>query len=132
MTPVVDELDSITLHVTDIGQARAFYAEVMGFEEALWNEQSGTAVFFLPGGARLLMHEQQPEEPGRPAGTVTGLMFACEDVEAAVETIRERGGTLTDEPWQAPWGPTYATVADPSGNEFVLIHRERELPSPTG
>lgn len=128
--PVVDDLDSITLHITDIAEARHFYREVMAFEEAIWNEESGTAVYFLPGGARLLVHEQGPDEPGRPAGTVTGLMFATSDVEKTVERIRGEGGTITDEPWQAPWGPTYATVADPSGNEFVLIDRDEPLPSP--
>lgn len=128
---LVDELDSITLHVTDIDEARTFYTEVMGFEELAWIEPTGMAILGLPGGARLLVHEQQPDEPGRPAGTVTGLMFGCQDIEATVETIRERGGRITDEPWQAPWGPMYATVADPSGNEFVLIHRERGLPSPS-
>ena len=130
MAPVVDDLDSITLHVDDIEEARVFYKEVLGLRELLWIEPSGMSILAIPGGARLLIHEQQPDEPGRPAGTVTGLMFACEDVEASVEEIRARGGTITDEPWVADWGPTYATVADPSGNEFVLIHREALLPAP--
>lgn len=126
MDPPVQGLDSITMHVTDVEAARRFYADVMGFREVLF--ANGLAVFAIPGGGRLAMHVQQPGEPGRAAGTVTGLMFAVADCAKAAEELRRRGGNVYDGPWKSPWGPTYATVADPSGNEFLIIERDRPLP----
>ena len=129
MTPVFDSLDSITLHVRDLDKARRFYGEVLGLPEAPLPSESGLLLFTLPGGARLLMHVQGDQEPGRPAGGPTGLMLATRDAHRSVEEVRRRGGTITDEPWKAPWGPVYATVADPDGNELVLIQRDVPLPS---
>ncbi|HVL47081.1 MAG TPA: VOC family protein [Candidatus Thermoplasmatota archaeon] len=125
---IVRELDCITLHVTDLEASRRFYRDVMGFRELVFAQ--GLLVFALPGGARLSMHVQEPGEPGRPAGTVSGLMFGVDDCAKAVEALRGRGADVLEGPWKAPWGPTYATVADPSGNEFLLIERDRPLPAP--
>lgn len=125
-SPVVD-LDSITLHVLDVEASRTFYREVLGFREILFSH--GLAIFEIPGGARLAMHVQQPGEAGRPAGTVTGMMLAVADCAKAVAELRARGASVYDGPWKSPWGPTYATLADPSGNEFLLIERDRPLPT---
>lgn len=127
MDPPILELDAITIHVLDVEASRRFYREVLGLREVLFSQ--GLAVFVLPGGARLAMHVQEPGEPGRPAGTVTGLLLRVKDCAEAVRTLKARGANVYDGPWKAPWGPTYATLADPSGNEFLLIERDAPLPS---
>ena len=104
-------------------KARHFYTSVLGLKEMSWNAESGRGEWQVPGGATLVAHVQQPDEPGRAPGTVSGIVFAASDVARSVAEVKKRGGQITDEPWKAPWGPTYATVADPDGNEFVLIQR---------
>jgi predicted enzyme related to lactoylglutathione lyase len=121
----IQGLDSITVHLTapNKAKARAFYTDVLGLKETSWDEEHGRGAWQVPGGATLVAHVMQPNEPGRPPGTVTGVQFSVADAKASADVIRRRGGAITDEPWKAPWGPTYVTVADPDGNEFVLIQR---------
>lgn len=122
---VIQGLDAFTVHLTAPRKdaARDFYTRVLGLKEVSWDDRHGRGEWEIPGGARLVAHVMQPGEPGREPGTVTGIMFAARDVRASVEEVRRRGGRVTDEPWSSPWGPQYATVADPDGNEFLLIQR---------
>lgn len=122
---VIQGLDAITVHLTKSNQdaARDFYSRVLGLKELSWDEAQGRGAWEVPGGAVLVAHVMQPREAGRLPGTVTGVMFVARDVRASVAEVQARGGRVTDEPWVAPWGPTYATVADPDGNEFLLIQR---------
>ncbi len=124
MVDPIEGLSSVTVHVRDIHVARKFYREVLGLNEAGFTEQSGRAVFTLPGNPTVLaMHVQRPGEGGREPGTVSGIIFHHHDPRAAVEEIRRRGGTITMEPVEVPLpGGTMfrAAVADPDGNEFVI------------
>lgn len=122
---VVQGLDAVTLHLTAPNQdkARDFYTRVLGLKEVSWIEAQGRGEWEVPRGFRIVAHVMQPGEPGRPPGTVTGIMLATRDVRASAEEVKRRGGRVTDEPWKAAWGPQYATVADPDGNEILLIQR---------
>jgi predicted enzyme related to lactoylglutathione lyase len=123
---VIQGLDAITVHLTapNKTKARDFYSRVLGLKELSWDDASGRGAWQTPGGAATLVaHVMRPDEPGRLPGTVTGVQFTTTDVRASVAEVKKRGGHVTDEPWASPWGPIYATVADPDGNEFVLIQR---------
>ncbi|MCA1814057.1 MAG: VOC family protein [Halobacteriales archaeon] len=118
----IQGLDAITVHIRDPDQARDFYTRVLGFKELSFDAAAQRGTWQIPGGATLVAHVQRPDEPGRPAGTVTGVMFHVRDAQASRDEIARRGGKV-DEPWKAPWGPTYVTVWDPDGNEWLLIQR---------
>ena len=122
---VIHGLDAITVHLTapNKSKARDFYGRVLGLKELSWDDASGRGAWQVPGGATIVAHVMRPDEPGRLPGTVTGVQFSVLDAHAAAAEIKKRGGAITDEPWKAPWGPTYASVADPDGNEFVIIQR---------
>ncbi len=122
MTPIVEGVGSITVHVRDLQRSRKFYREVLGLREIAFQEDRGRLVFALPGvNAVLAMHVQGPGEGGREPGTVTGVVFTASDVRAACEEFRRRGGTVTMDPVDVPgMGITRAVIADPDGNEFVL------------
>jgi predicted enzyme related to lactoylglutathione lyase len=121
----VQGLDAITVHLTkpNQGKARDFYTRVLGLKELSWDEEQGRGVWQIPGGATLVAHVMREGEPGRPPGTVTGVMFTARDAHASEAEVRRRGGHVVDPAWKAPWGPTFVTVADPDGNEFLLIQR---------
>lgn len=122
---VIQGLDAVTVHLTAprAAKARDFYTRILGLKEMDWNEPQGRGVWQVPGGLTLVAHVMMPGEPGREPGTVTGIMFATSDVHASAAEIKKRGGSVVDEPWKAHWGPQYATVADPDGNEYLLIQR---------
>lgn len=124
MTTVVESVEALTLHVTDIQRARKFYSEVLGLKEISFIEKASRAAFALPGtSVQLTMHIQAPDEGGRSPGTVTGIVFSHPDPRAACAEIRRRGGTVTDEPhdFTNPFAKgVRATFADPDGNEFLI------------
>ena len=52
-----------------------------------------------------------------------GLWVYADDCDAAVETLRSAGVTITEEPVQQPWGERVARVLDPDGNEVIIGSR---------
>ncbi len=128
MHEVIAGLHAVTLHIRDVGAARAFYRDVLGLHEVAFDEKANRIVFGLPGTSTLLtMHIQAPGEEGRDPGTVSGIVFHHPDPVAACEVIRSRGGTVTVAPSlvELPGQKFYRGVfADPDGNEFVLSNRK--------
>lgn len=126
MDAVLEGLDAVTVHITDIHRARNFYSRVLGLSEVSYNEKASRAAFALPGTTTLLtMHPMGPDEGGRAAGTVSGLVFAHRDPVGACTEIRRRGGSIVDEPhtFTNPLGVvTLGVFADPDGNQFVIRH----------
>lgn len=47
------------------------------------------------------------------------------DVDAAVDALRQRQGTILREPADMPWGERVAYVADPDGNPVALAAAAR-------
>jgi len=124
MPRVIEGLQAVTVHVTDLRRARGFYSRVLGLEEERPTPNVPRAVFKIPGTTtRLLMHVQGKGEGGRPPGTVSGILFHCTDPVAATTVVKENGGSIVDEPWTMHRGEVTVVrvvVADPDGNEFIL------------
>jgi len=124
MAPIVEGLQAVTVHVTDLDRARPFYSKVLGLEEDDPVPNLPRASFKIPGtSTRLTMHVQRPGEGGREPGTVSGVLFYCKDPIAAAESVKAHGGTVVDEPWSMQRGPATVVrtvVADPDGNQFIL------------
>ncbi|MGA8663946.1 MAG: VOC family protein [Thermoplasmata archaeon] len=125
MVNPIEGMSAVTVHVRDVQAARRFYRDVLGLKEAGFNEESGRAVYVLPGNpTAFVAHVPRPGEGGREPGTVSGIVFTHSDPVAAIAEIRKRGGTITMEPVTIP-GPgggtiVRAVVADPDGNEFIV------------
>ena len=116
----IEGLDAIWVHIRDIKKARRFYRDVLGLKELRASNAEEYAVYQIPKGPWLGVHKQGKDEPGRKAGTVSGVYFKVKDVKKAAALIKKHGGTITDKPEKQPWGDWTATIADPDGNEFVI------------
>ena len=131
MSAVIEGMEAVTVHVSDIRRARKFYGEVLQLKELQYDEHASRAVFAIPGtNVALRMHVQGEGEGGREPGTVTGVVFSHHDPVSAFQEIERRGGAITDPPHEIhPPGMTLTlgVFADPDGNEFVL----RSPPVPT-
>jgi catechol 2,3-dioxygenase-like lactoylglutathione lyase family enzyme len=127
MDEVITGLHSLSVHITDIRKARAFYRDVLGLKELAYDETVNRAVFAIPGStAPLTMHIMGPTEEGRAPGTVAGITFRHPDPRAACAEIRRRGGTITVEPSDVELGGkkfVRGAFADPDMNEFVISNR---------
>lgn len=127
MSDVIDGLHAVTVHIRDAATARAFYRDVLGLRELMFDDRANRAVFALPATSTLLtMHVMGPEEGGRAPGTVSGLVFHHPDPTAACREIARRGGTVTTEPTEVETSIgrfVRGVIADPDGNEFVISNR---------
>ena len=119
-------LSLVTLPVADVARSRAFY-ERLGWA-ASSDSQPGVA-FFDCGGTVLSLYgrEDLVRDCGRPITAPGGMTLAlnvadAEAVAQAVDAFAAAGGAVVGEPRMAPWGGTFAFVADPDGHLWEIAH----------
>ncbi len=104
------ELSYVTFQVSDSASFRQFYGRVLGwsFEPGRiddgWEPRSVHPMSGIAGGS---------------AEQVTVPMWTVADIAAAVERVREAGGTVIEEPSQQPYGSS-ALCVDDQGVRFYL------------
>lgn len=114
-------IQTITIPVADQDRALAFYREALGFEtraDDAWGEQRWLTVAPAGDGAEFVLHRPLP---GLTAGSMTGVVLATDDLDAASGRLRAAGAEV-EGPEQVGWG-RQAQFADPDGNRFVLVER---------
>jgi catechol 2,3-dioxygenase-like lactoylglutathione lyase family enzyme len=112
---------AVAVSAADLPRARAFY-ELLGFrfpqggpDDPHLEAEDDSGVRLMIDSAGLLTDLYG--EPPRP-GTVAGFAMVVPspaEVDASIERIRSAGHAVVKDPYDAPWGQRYATVADPDG-----------------
>ena len=108
--------------VSDIDEARKFYAETLGLRVT---EQYGLLTLQLAGGRDTLIYPKADHTPA----TFTILNFQVEDIDAAVDELTRRGvvfqrypGLDADEKGVfRGGGPFIAWFTDPAGNILSVL-----------
>ena len=112
-----------TLAVSDMGRARKFYADTLGF--AVKMESEGGTIFEAGQGTAIFVYQSQF------AGTnkATAVSFNVTDFDGTIADLRQRGVTFIDYDFpglktengvaQTPEGPG-AWFADPDGNLIAV------------
>jgi predicted enzyme related to lactoylglutathione lyase len=111
----------------DIEASGAFYRDVLGLE--VTEEGMGILTVHLPGGGRAIIYPKNDHQPA----TFTVLNFAVDDIDAAVDELRERGvdtKIYPDEVFPSDergivrgggGGPDIAWFRDPAGNVIAVL-----------
>lgn len=110
--------------VNDIEKSIAWYRDVLGFvvKERWEHEGKLAGVELLAGGVRFMLG-QDDWEKGRGRVKGEGFRIYCttvQDVDRVAAQIKARGGTLTQEPRDQPWGIRDFAVADPDGFKITI------------
>ena len=111
---------------TDLRRSVAFY-ELLGFRFPPFGDDEQHVEAAVDGGAQLMIDGAammtgllgEPPRPGNLAVFATRLPSPAE-VDAVAGRVAAAGCTVVAEPWDAPWGQRYATVADPDGHRIDL------------
>jgi catechol 2,3-dioxygenase len=115
--PPVTGISELVLEVADLERSRAFYRDVLGFEETMYGEGREGRVWFLVGEtARLGLWTEQIGLAGGRGGAHVHFAFHLNDgeIDTLQQRIEARGGEI-DGPYQL--GPGRAIyVTDPDGN----------------
>ena len=117
----------ITLGVSDINRARAFY-RAMG-----WSEGAGSTdevVFFQVGGVVFGLWDRSKlaeDSAVTDAGGWGGVTLAYntrtrEDVDEVIDLARESGATLGRAPGDTFWGGYSGVFIDPDGHPWEVAH----------
>ena len=111
---------SVSLSCDDLQKSLAWYRDVVGFhaaQEYPGPDGSVRAVRLVAGDAQLLVGQDDGAKgTGRKKGVGFSLhLTTAQDIDALASRIKEHGGTLEDEPFDAPWGPRIFRIRDPDG-----------------
>ena len=120
---------SVSLTVNDLQKSLAFYRDVLGFTVSDRWEREGTLVGAeLKAGRGLVMIGQDDWKKGRDRAKGEGFRIygeTTQDVDRLAEQIKARGGTLSQEPLDAPWGARVLGIDDPDGFKITIFKEQR-------
>jgi predicted lactoylglutathione lyase len=117
----------ITLGVSDLGRARAFY-EALGWRSGA--TPSDDVVFFQAGGMivalwdrRSLEEDSATSDSGGWGGVTLAYNTRSDtEVDAVIEEARRAGATVGREPAPTFWGGYSGIFIDPEGHPWEVAH----------
>src|SRR5258708_1338790 len=113
------KIELVTIPVTDVDRAKAFYVQRVGFHADHDHQVNETTRFVQltpPGSGCSLMLSTGITE--MPPGSQKGVQVVVEDVAAARLELIDRGVKASEVDVQ-PWG-SFVTFSDPDGNTWAL------------
>jgi catechol 2,3-dioxygenase-like lactoylglutathione lyase family enzyme len=119
------EIAAVAVSATDLARSAAFY-ELLGFsfppieDDAMHLEAQGPVRLMMDLPAVLEELHGEPPRPGNTSGFAL-LADTPAEVDEAVARVAAAGHTVVHQPFDAPWGQRYATVADPDGYRLDLF-----------
>jgi predicted lactoylglutathione lyase len=123
-------LSLITLGVSDLGRARAFY-QALGWTTRA--DPDDDVVFFQAGGiavalwdrARLAEDSTVEDSPGWGGVTLAYNTRTTAEVDEVIEQARAAGATIGRDPAETFWGGYSGVFIDPDGHPWEVAHNPR-------
>jgi predicted enzyme related to lactoylglutathione lyase len=114
-------IDAVYYMIQDLGRARRFYEETLGFAPTFVSESGDWlgAEYELPTGQTFGIGKND-QVPFRASG---GMMISVDDVAVATRRVAEGGGKVLHEPMDTPVC-VMSWCEDTEGNTFSLHHRK--------
>jgi uncharacterized glyoxalase superfamily protein PhnB len=111
--------------VNDVMKSLAFYQDVLGFVlKERWEGDDGELRGVeLQAGRITFMLGQDDWKLGRERVKGQGFRMYCatgQDIDKLAAGIKARGGVLTEEPGDRPWGSRDFAVEDPDGFKITI------------
>lgn len=139
---MISHVSLVSLWVTDIDDALAFYTDLLGFEareDLMFGEDFRWCTIAHPTQPELEIHLTTPSAPlsddliaamrrAQAEGGLPGFGLAVEDCRKTYEELSARGVTFLQEPAERPYG-VEAVMRDNSGNWMVLVEKREFTPA---
>jgi len=106
----------VAVPVTNIGQARSFYEEVLGLRTSD-EMMGGKWIEYAVGEDTLAI--ANVSDTWTPSDQGTGAAFEVEDFDEAIDRLRDRHVRFAAEPFETPCCHM-AVVQDPDGNKLII------------
>jgi catechol 2,3-dioxygenase-like lactoylglutathione lyase family enzyme len=127
----------ITLGVSDLARARAFY-EALGWKTGAAPAddvvffQAGDMVLSLWDRARLAQDSSVEDGQGWGGVTLALNLDSPAEVDAVIEEARAAGARIGREPGETFWGGYSAVFVDPDGHPWEIAHNPHWTLTPEG
>jgi uncharacterized protein len=125
----------VTLAVQDLEAAVAFYQRLGWTTDGIVGQdiENGAVAFFdLPHGLKLALWPQQSLQndtdmrvttPNNPTSFSLGYnVNSQEEVQTALDTVRQAGATIVQEPHEREWGGWTAYFQDPDKHLWEIVY----------
>ncbi|MEP7349884.1 MAG: VOC family protein [Sphingorhabdus sp.] len=121
-TPMLGHCAWNELSTTDPEAAKAFYGKQFGWvkDGEMDMGPMGKYEFLKDAERRFGLGAVMPKMPQMPVPFWT-YYFRVPDIDAAVATITEKGGSIIQEPTEIPGGDYSMNALDPQGAAFALV-----------
>jgi predicted enzyme related to lactoylglutathione lyase len=106
---------TVWVPVEDIERATRFYRETLGLDV---QDHDGDWVEVTAGGLTIGLNAREEEGAGVSGGPVIAFN-PSDDIEGAVEALREKGVEVVGDVSEHPWGKI-ATFRDSEGNDLQV------------
>ena len=112
-------LELVTVPVTDVDRAKAFYVERLGFtvEQDVYVDEGHRFVELTPPGSPCSIALTQGYVDAVP-GSLSGVQLNVDDVDV-VHALLIRHGVLVSDVREYPWG-RFCFFSDPDGNGWSV------------
>jgi catechol 2,3-dioxygenase-like lactoylglutathione lyase family enzyme len=109
------DLNQVTVPVTDLGRAVAFY-KLLGLRPIVLGTNDHYARFECPGGSTFSLHVVADLGSDRDLT----IYFETEKLDEEVARLKTEGIGFESGPEDMPWGWREARLRDPDGNRLCL------------
>lgn len=118
---MISRMRYASITVTDIGAAKDFYMNKLGFRVLVETPLPGGNQFVMvtPAGGGSSLVFSMPM-PGREHIAVSSIAFETDDVRLTYDELVAKGVAFPKPPADTPWGGVEAVFTDPFGNNFML------------
>ncbi|MCC6891946.1 MAG: VOC family protein [Anaerolineae bacterium] len=109
-------INVVSITVTDLDKGRAFYRDVLGFGEPVYDLPEMGWIEFKTGSTAGNISLVPPEGEWQPSNS-TSIVLNTPDCTAAVQALRAKG-VRCDDPVNVPGMVNYFSFYDPFGNRL--------------
>ena len=120
--PVIPELAD-----PDVSAAGEWLVEVLGFVERVRIGPGHRAQLSFGEGSLIVADASHGRTAPTGEGASQSVMLRVDDVASLCERVRERGGTIVQEPRDYGYGERQCTVLDPAGHRWTLTETVRDV-----
>ena len=112
-------IEVITVPVSDVDRAKAFYVEKLGFhEDGDWKMEDKRYVQLTPVGSGCSICIGEGITESKP-GSIDSLLLVVKDIHKAHNELVKKGVKVTDVE-KMPWGAWHIYFSDPDGNKLTI------------
>ena len=129
---MIDEIEGITVMVSEQQNALDFYTQKLGFTKKLDTAEAGfrwivvgpkdskTVLSLVDPNSMKEWNENTHNNPEKRIGQPTGIWFFTKNIDQAYQELKSKGVEVT-EPKKQVWGGILCTVYDQDKNSFGLV-----------